>query len=239
MVLENMIYRMRNEIQFTRDDFAARTKRLEKIKKLSASQKVDLLQYYNEIEGLCAKIDRAKTISGDISKDLQNISKSCQGQDDLVKAISEDLLRSPHTSTNVVSNKMVKDYFIEQRDSYYWDWFQRKENAMVNIFGRTVYYAYTYMFLDKFMFQKKYAMAHVLKDDSTVWRDIRLLNYIEEALNNGNIEEAHVFATQMSPKMKRDLKLLIEMWEDHIKLNISLETLKDHSSNLISTTFGN
>jgi uncharacterized coiled-coil DUF342 family protein len=121
MVLENMIYRMRNEIQTTKDDFSVRTKRLEKIKKLSASQKVDLLQYYNEIEGLCSKIDRAKTISGDISKDLQNISKSCQGQDDLVKAISEDLLRSPHTSTNVVSNKMVKDYFIEHRDGYYWD----------------------------------------------------------------------------------------------------------------------
>jgi hypothetical protein len=67
------------------------------------------------------------------------------------------------------------------------------------------------MVLDKFMFQKKYAMAHILKDDSTVLRDIRLLNYIEEALNDGNIEEAHVFATQMSPKMQDDVKQLIKM----------------------------
>jgi hypothetical protein len=121
MILGNLINRMKNEIQTTKDDFISRTKRLKKIEQLSASQKVDLLQYYNEIEGLVIKIDRAKNISGDISKDLQHISKSSEGQDELVKAISEDLLSSPHTSTKVVSNKIIKDYFIENKNDYYWD----------------------------------------------------------------------------------------------------------------------
>jgi len=74
-----------------------------------------------------------------------------------------------------------------------------------------MYYSYTYLLLDNVKFEKKYAISHVLKDDSTVCRDVRLMNYIEEALNDGNIEEAHLFATQMSPKMVRDLKEFINL----------------------------
>jgi len=37
------------------------------------------------------------------------------------------------------------------------------------------------------------------------------MNYIEEALKNGNIEEVHLFATQMSQKMTQDLQEFIDL----------------------------
>jgi len=166
-ILELLVRKMRDEIQVTRIDFQNRKKRLEKIQHLSVSKKLDLLQYYNEINILCSKMNRAKMVGGDISENLKKLQEISQGQDDLMIAISNDLLSKCHTSTNIITSKAILKFFKENREKYYWDCFQRKE-SLLNISGRSMYYMYKYLLLDRVKFEKKYAIPHVLKDDSTV-----------------------------------------------------------------------
>lgn len=73
-----------------------------------------------------------------------------------------------------------------------------------------MYYMYYYLMMDRLTFQKKYSISEVTKDDSTISKDIRLLNYIEESLKEGNIEECHVLATQLSQEMRNKMGDFIE-----------------------------
>eukprot|EP00343_Euplotes_focardii_P000577 CAMPEP_0205802216 /NCGR_PEP_ID=MMETSP0205-20121125/4461_1 /ASSEMBLY_ACC=CAM_ASM_000278 /TAXON_ID=36767 /ORGANISM="Euplotes focardii, Strain TN1" /LENGTH=158 /DNA_ID=CAMNT_0053068255 /DNA_START=150 /DNA_END=626 /DNA_ORIENTATION=+ len=158
---------MKSEIKVTKEDFEKRKRRLEKMKSLSASKKIDLLQYYNEIDILCTKMNRTKLVGGDISENLKKLLEISSGQDDLVIAIGNDLLSGSHTSTNVITSKKLHQYFLDERKKYYWEVFQRKR-TLLNISGRSLYYMYTYLLLDNFKFEKKYAIPQILKDDSTV-----------------------------------------------------------------------
>lgn len=101
-----------------------------------------------------------------------------------------------------------------------------------------MYSIYYYTFMDRLTFQKKYAVSHLLKKDSKLSRDLRLLNYIEEALAEGNIEESHVFATQLSDNMRGNLEEFIDLCEAWIKYRMSIQTIRDHSDNLMSSNYG-
>jgi hypothetical protein len=65
-----------------------------------------------------------------------------------------------------------------------------------------------------------------------------LLNYIEEALKEGNIEETHVFATHLSPRLQEEMKEFIDLCEAWIRYKLAIQTVRDHSSNLLSSNFG-
>ena len=167
LILQSLIQKMKDEIEVTREDLNKRHSRIVKIKSLSVSKKINLIKYYNEIDSLCTKMNRTRLVGGDISENLKDLQALSQGQDDLIIAITNDLLSTPHTSTNVVTSKKLHNYFLEQRKEYYWEVFQRKR-TLLNIFGRSMYYMYIYLLLDHFKFEKKYAIPHVLKDDSAV-----------------------------------------------------------------------
>ncbi|CAI2360986.1 unnamed protein product [Moneuplotes crassus] len=235
-ILMAMIQEMKNEIESTAQDMDQRKKRIAKINYMSTSKKIDILQYYNEIDSLCAKMNRVRLVGGNISSDLMQVKDFSKGQDELLSTIIDDLLSNGQTSTDVITARKLETIFANNRHDYYWDCFQRKK-TLLNLFGRTSYYLYTYLILDKFKFEKKYSIGHIVKDDSEVCRDIRLLNYIEEALAEGNIEEAHLFATQVSPKMADSLKEFIEQCELWIKFQLACDTLRDHSGNLVAQVF--
>lgn len=237
-ILEMMINKMKQEIQGTQEDFKQRFDRLEKIHKLSENNKLDLLEYYNKLESLCISLEKLAVTGGDNSPYLKEVIDYTNKEDELMDAICQDLLKDTHTSTSVVTSGKIERYFNANREKIYRDCFTRKANTTYNLFGKSMFYMYYYLFMDRLMFEKRYAVPHILKDDSKLSKDVRLLNYIEEALKEGNIEESHVFAMQLSDKMKADLKEFIDMCEAWIKYRITIQTIRDHSGNLLSTNFG-
>ena len=120
-ILQNLIARMKSEIEQTRGDLESRAKRLERIKKLSANKKVDMLKYYNSIDRLCTQMDRASRVGGTVSFQLKEVVTHTNGEDTLVKAISDDLLSNRLTSADVITEKKIEEYFKQHRDTFYWD----------------------------------------------------------------------------------------------------------------------
>lgn len=210
-VLQKMIDRMKRELATTNETMNQRLFRLEKIHKLSQANKLDLLEYYNKLDALCIYLENVEVKGGDVSGQLRDIITYTDKQDELIDVICSDLLSSPHTSTNLVTVNQIESYFKANRESIYRSAFNIKERTVFNLFGRTMYYLYYYLLLDRLMFEKKYAIPYIMKDDSKLSKDIRLLNYIEEALKEGSVEEAHVFAMQLSPKIKKELTEFMEL----------------------------
>mmetsp|Transcript_34894 Transcript_34894/g.34558 ORF Transcript_34894/g.34558 Transcript_34894/m.34558 type:complete len:524 (-) Transcript_34894:289-1860(-) len=120
-ILQIMINRMKDEIRITREDLSQRKRRLEKLNHMSMSKKINMLSYYNDIDTLCTKMNRAKMVGGDISADLKKLQETSQGQDELLIAITNDLLSKYRTSTNVITAKQLHKFFLEKRNDYYWD----------------------------------------------------------------------------------------------------------------------
>lgn len=77
--------------------------------------------------------------------------------------------------------------------------------------GHGVFWVYYYTFMDRMMFDKRFAISSVTQDDNKLSKDLRLLNYIETAIKNGEVEESYLYATQTSDRVKPQLKEFIEL----------------------------
>lgn len=80
-----------------------------------------MLKYYNSIDRLCTQMDRASKVGGTVSFQLKEVVTHTQGEDTLVKAISDDLLSNKLTSGDVITEKKIEEFFKENRDKFYWD----------------------------------------------------------------------------------------------------------------------
>ena len=138
------------------------------------------------------------------------------------------LLADKHTSKDVVTVKSIQDYFSKHKQDIYKKWFMRGEGYVYNAFGNSMYLMYFYLVMDRVTFQKKYAVPYMIKNDTKMSKDIRLLNYIEEALKKENIQECHLFASQLSPDLKHFIDNFTLIWESKIRYDLSIQTIKDH-----------
>ena len=75
-------------------------------------------------------------------------------------------------------------------------------------------------------FEKQFAIPHVTKDDNQISKDIRLLNYIEQSLEAGNIQECHLYANQTSERVRQGLSGFIALCEAWIRLQMSIKTVQ-------------
>ena len=237
-VLQLMISKVKDEIQRINSDFSQRENRLYDIQKLSEKNKFQLLEYYNKLESLALMMDRCSVTGGNLEKELNSIIGFVKEEDDLVKEISHELLHDWNTSKNVITTSKIEKGYKERRQEIYRQWFLRGEGYVYGFFAWTMYYMYYYLLMDRVMFQKKYSISEITKDDTLISKDIRILNYIEESLKEGNIELCHLLASQLSTDMKHKMKDFISQWESWIRYRVSLQTLRDHSNYLLSSHFG-
>jgi len=237
-ILSSMIKRVKNEIAITHNGSENMLDRLKKIYELSADNKFNLLEYYNKLETLWVLLERFTVTGGDVSMIIKDALNYTDGQDELMNAVCKDLLSNRHTSKNLITSSQIEKYFKTNKEKIYRQCFRRKEKTAFGIFEKVMFYSYYYTLMDRLMFQKKYAVPHIVKNDSKLSRDIRLLNYIEEALEEGNIEESHVFVTHLSSGMRDNMYEFIELCESWMKYRISIQTIRDHSANLLATNLG-
>lgn len=174
---------------------------------------------------------------GDLTKELSSVCEYTNKEDELMVAICKDLLSNKHTSSDIVTVSMIENHFKKHKQNVYRKCFDKGDSYLMRGFGKSMYYLYYFIVMDRYTFEKKYAIPHVTKNDSVISKDIRLLNYIEESLKEGNIEECHLFATQLSDGMKGNMKEFIGMCESSLKYKITMQTIRDHSNNLLAANF--
>ena len=235
--LKMLTNKVKEEVERTKIDFEERKVLLNKIWKLSQQNKFHLLEYYNKLEALAHIMERWSVTGGDLEQELNGIVAYVNQEDELVKNIGNELLKDKNTSKNIITTSQIEKGFKKRKEELYRQWFVRGEGYVYGFFAKSMYYMYYYLMMDRLTFQKKYSISEVTKDDSTISKDIRLLNYIEESLKEGNIEECHVLATQLSQEMRNKMGDFIEQWESWIRFRVSLQTIRDHSKYLLSSHF--
>lgn len=153
-VLQAMINRMKKETQEAIFSIDERIHILEKIHHFSKANKLDLLEYYNKLEALSAQMEKCLVSGGDLTLLITDILRYTDKKDDLINAICNDLLSSSNTSSNVITQTRIENYFKAHKEDIYRQCFKRKDKTIFGIFEKSMFYTYYYVFMDRLMFQK-------------------------------------------------------------------------------------
>jgi hypothetical protein len=149
-----MINRMKIETQEALFNIDERLHILEKILHLSKNNKLDLLEYYNKLEALSAQMEKCLVSGGDLTPLITDILNYTDKKDDLMNAVCNDLLSHSNTSSDVITQTRIENYFKTHREAIYRQCFKRKDKTVIGVFEKSMFYTYYYVFMDRLMFQK-------------------------------------------------------------------------------------
>ena len=127
------------------------------INKISTT-KLDILEYHNHLEKFIIKLERLSTSGGDASRAISDILLYVDGQDELIVETCSDLSSNAYMSKNVVTITKINNYFDQNRQDIYRKLFIRSDNVGMHIWGKGAYWMYYYLFMDRLMFNKQYAI---------------------------------------------------------------------------------
>lgn len=149
--LNNNVLSMTDSISKHKND---PTKYINKI----STTKLDILEYHNHLEKFIIKLERLSTSGGDASRAISDILLYVDGQDELIVETCSDLSSNAYMSKNVVTITKINNYFDQNRQDIYRKLFIRSDNVGMHIWGKGAYWMYYYLFMDRLMFNKQYAI---------------------------------------------------------------------------------